>query len=370
MPPPDTYDLKGFQVHGLVVHELQRGTTRLDPATVPTLSTTPALNDPDTLDFLTLQVKNGMIEGAYPATFRSDSTSAAPELIRDLLREGQGDPLSMSSDTLMHVSSELATSLQLCQEHNSPAGMFAMCPGRVRDNPVVVVMKLESQRGLRLVRERVGGDMTMTLEVQPDLFVGNKAKLFKAATFMLDRSGVRVMICDEQFENRPSHPAAQYFVGELLGCTIDEDLGVRTARFVDAVAKAANEILPDADSRAQVLTAVRAELGSNRRTIDPPTFIAEHFPEDKRSEAEAHVRRNSVDMTKFTKDSRKVDKYLRRTTFRFSEGPTLVVASEEVRILGPDEAFDDSLVGVQVRTLAGTTTAVIRGVVDGVTPRS
>jgi hypothetical protein len=366
---PERYNIDELDLTGLIVHELERGTTRQDPEILPTLSSHPAPRAEETLDFLNRQIRTGMADGSYPARFVDDPVVAAPGLLTDLL-DNASESGAFDEGDLLKASRDLALTLQLCQEHNSPAGMFAMSWGTLQSSPILAVLKLESQRGLQLVRTPEADGVTIDLVVQPDLFVGNKAKLFKAATFLASDDGVRVMICDEQFEKRPSHPAAQFFVAELLGCTIDENLEVRTARFVDGVAQTANRVLSDADERAHVLTALRAEIGNQRKIIDPMKFIEDNFPEHKQADAEAQLRRASVDMSRFQKDTAKITKFLRKTTFKFVNGVTLVASEDQVSVLSADEAFDDDRIGVQVRAHGDQTTAVVRGRVDGVTPRS
>lgn len=367
---PKKFDHTGLSFTSLVVHEVFRGTSRLDASLVADKSTEEAPHDAGTLEFLLRQLKNGLVDCGYAAAVLPDPSQvppAAQALHQLFVNSGAWQQAELKH--VLAVSRDLADSLQAVQEHNSPGGMFGLCRGMLKGRRVIAVMKLESQRGLRLVRDPE--NHVMTLEVNPDLFVGNKAKLFKGAIFWASPQGLQVMICDEQMENRPGHPAAQYFVKSLLGCTIDDDLAVRTARFFEAVTKAADTVLDDIEDKMDVLEAVRVELKSkSRRTIDPASFLDENFPADKKKAAEAILQRNGVELSRFAKVNAGIDRRYKRTTFRFEDGPSVIAAEGAVKTISGGEALDPQLGGIQVKHEQGLTTMLIRGVVQGMTPRS
>jgi hypothetical protein len=366
--PPEPFKLKGLVLEGLVVHELAKGTPRLDPAVQADLSPGEAPPDSSVLDFLDLQLRNGMTEGGYPAAFVDYPPSAGAALLIGLL-DGPLTSASLSPsdiETIVTSSQQLANELQAAQEHNSPAGMFAFCRGRLTGGPVAAVMKLESQQGLQLDRSQD----VLALKVNRDLFVGNKAKLFKAAIFWRDGATVRVMVCDEQTAGSASHPAADFFVRELLGCTVGDNSKVRTAKFFDAIAKASS-VLENAEDRAHVLDALRVELGSNRRQLDPAQFIAENFPDEQQRAAEAVLKRQGLDpASRFAKDVSTIQRQFKRTTFRFEDGPSVIAADATVKTILGGEHFDESFQGVQIRYAGDRATMLIRGKVDEIRPRS
>lgn len=368
MSPPEPFKLKGLVLEGLVVHEIAKGTPRLDPAVQADLSPGEAPPDSSVLDFLDLQLRNGMTEGGYPAAFVDDPPTAGAALLIGVL-DGPLASASLSPsdiETIVTLSQQLANELQAAQEHNSPAGMFAFCRGRLNGGPVAAVMKLESQQGLQLDRSQD----VLALKVNRDLFVGNKAKLFKAAIFWREGATVRVMVCDEQTAGSASHPAADFFVRDLLGCTVGDNPKVRTAKFFDAVTKATST-LGNVEDRALVLDALRVELGSNRRQVDPSQFIADNFPAEQQSAAEAFLKRQGVDPAgRFAKDTSTIHRQFRRTTFRFEDGPSVIASDATVKTIASTEDFDQSFEGVQVRYAGDRATMLIRGKVNQIKPRS
>lgn len=367
MVPLKKFDLTGLTLDGLIVHEIGKGTPRIDPTVAVELSMSEAPKDPALFDFLNLQLRNGMTEGGYPASISVNPPVGGAKLLIDLI-EGPLCSGSLDADVIKVVvdcSKELATTLQSVQEHNSPPGMFAFCRGLLHGGPAVAIMKLESQRGLQLVRS---ADV-LTLRVHKDLFVGNKAKLFKAAVFWLDGEDVRVMVCDEQTGGSASHPAADFFVKDLLGCTISENAQVRTAKFFDAAGKAA-KLLANPEDRMHLLDAIRVELGSRRQHVDPVQFIADNFPADKQDAIHAFFKRQGVDITRFGKDSSTIERQFRRTTFRFEHGPSVIAGDDIVKTIPAGQEFDDTHQGLQVRYSGDAATMVIRGTIDEVKHRS
>lgn len=368
MSSPTPFDLRALSLEGLVVHEIAKGTPRHDPNAQVDLSPGEAPPDASVLDFLNLQLRNGMTEGGYPASVLHDPPTDGARLLIDLMNGALGsNPLTPTDqEEVVICSQQLATQLQTVQEHNSPSGMFAFCRGRLQAGPVAVVMKLESQQGLQLDRSQ----NVLSLRVNRDLFVGNKAKLFKAAIFWRDGTLIRIMVCDEQTAGSASHPAADFFVRDLLGCTVGDNSKIRTAKFFEAVTKA-SAMLENAGDRAHVLEALRVELGSNRRHVDPAQFVADNFPVDKQGAAEAILKRQGVDSGgRFSKDTSTIKRQFNRTTFRFDQGPSVIAADSVVKTLAPGQDFDDTHDGLQIRYSGERATMLIRGKVSAIRPRS
>jgi hypothetical protein len=365
---PTPFNLTNLELDGLIVHEIMKGSPRHDPEVKAELSSKEAPADVGTLDFLGLQLRNGMTEYGVPAEL-VDTDGGAAKVIA-LIEEhllGTGPISNAAVAGVVHRSRELAERLQIVQEHNSPAGMFAVCRGRMRGGPTVAIMKLESQRGLQLIR----GDDFFSLQVNRDLFVGNKARLFKAAMFWRDGRNVRIMVCDEQMGGTAPHPAADFFVRALLGCSIDDNAKVRTAKFFEVATKAI-KLVEEPEDRDQVLDAIRHEIVRNTRNIDPIEFIADNFPQDKQAAVTQFFERSDIDVNhRFHKDVSSTEYRFKRTTYRFDEGgPSVIAADAVVKRIGRDEDFDPNFRGVQLRYVGDEATMFIRGVVNEVKPRS
>lgn len=320
----------GLSINEIIMHELVKKTEK---GASPLLSDVPSPMSDENRAYIQARIRT-VLADARPIVEES-GLSSVPSLMRDLL-VGNGDT------DLVGTSRSVASALQSCQPTVSPGGIFVFADAFLDSQPAVLIAKLEHERGVRAY-QTVTDDGSTTFEIRllQDLLFTTGSKVFKAAIFpTLDGSGIlHGSLVDKQMAGSS---IAQYFIGEFLGCRLDERPDLHTQRFFDSAQSWINKET-DIEKKTRYELALLSDLQSQRTTLSADRFASEHLDVDDRDDFVSSVQVAGVPAREIPKDLKLVRTKLAKMRIETASGVVLTVPPDAVErgIVTIERARDD-----------------------------
>lgn len=247
---------------------------------------------------------------------------------------------------------------------NAPAGIIAVISGRIGDDacPFVAVIKTDPQDGFKTTDE----DDVIGIEYISELLLTESQKFYKigflvetlskpAVDGMYDSNNYRLFLYDHLVTATESRSAAIYFYAQFLGSTILHSAKKLTQDFYEHTVKFINTSdIPD-DKKSDILEALRAELKSQKATINPATFAQDHLQENLRARYCAFLEENKFPNHSIQKDTHYIKNKLRNKR-RYS-------FSNNVLILTPPDKMSD-YISIENTEEINVTLVKIKGVLQ------
>jgi hypothetical protein len=315
---------------------------------VPVLSTAESKLDGQLEFFLRDRLTRTFAQAAQPVREDPDSIAPTPDLVVAALT-GQ------SPADIVRPFHPLPDLLLDAQAHNSPKGLLAVIRGKCGATPVLVIVKVEQERGLSFETHTENGITRVEVVIEDGLVFTDKTEVFKAAIFYMDGSDLAGFVTDDQSGSIYSGPSSRYWLSDFLGCRFSNDLDVMTRSWIKATKRLIKSDIADAARKSAVLSAMLAELSSNRSNIHPKQFIQNYVPEDLQDQALSRLRAAGAPVTSFPKSRDVASKAPGRKRIIFDTGYEVVMPAE----MQPD-IRKELLDGMEVDVLT------IRGVIKRV----
>lgn len=352
-------DIGRLQIEGAIFHQIPAGSARAgDPGSLGRLVLTTSETELDErlTSFLLLSLGTTFDEAAQPVIPLSDEELEQDEIPTP---EWMIDWLEGDDEDVVALSRPAAERLRDVQAPNSPEGVFAVVRGALAGERVLAMLKVEQERGLSIqVTELPGGEVTVEVTVEEGLMLTDKTTVFKAAVFRLgDDGGLRGHVTDDQTGDMlRKGPASHFWLRDFLGCRFARAADVQTREWLKAMETVVRTDLDLAEDKEAVSEALRSELRSNKKQINPEQFIQEHVPVERQDAARNRLQQRGAPVRTFTK-SRDVSGALKAfKVYEWTNG---------VRVRLPDDVDAD----VKTQDLDGDPVDVmtIRGVLKSVT---
>lgn len=313
-------DVGLLSVEGAVFHEVPKkgevdaAGQQLDPVR----STVEAVLDDRLELFLRDRLSGSLRNAAQPVRRDDDSLSPLPDVVIAALNDGATD----REPDIVHPFHPLADLLLEVQSHVSPRGLLTLVRGRCGSIPVIVIAKVEEERGLSFSTTETDGQIRVEVAIEDGLVLTNKTGVFKSALLYLDESAQLVgLVTDDQAGSAYDRPTSEYWLSDFLGCEHSNDVDVATRYWLKATKQFANiDLKDDAIARSNVLRAMSTELQSNRRNIDPQGFIRDHVPAARQDDALSRLRSNGAPTRTFAKSRAVAAKAPRMHKYVFDDG--------------------------------------------------
>jgi len=299
-------DLGRLRVEGAVFHQIPRkkplpGTPAPKNGPEVTLSTVESVLDDQLEAFLQSRINESMSGSAQPIVPDEERSQLVPDAVRESLDGGNSDIADRFDAAAHHL---LET-----QHHTSPEGLFAVVRGHAGQTPILALVKVERERGLsfEVVDDRDGVRVEVVFE--DGLVLTGKTKVFKAAIFYVshtDASGTHIagyVTDDQSGSSMYDGPSSLYWIHKFLGCRYSRDADVQTRAFAKAIERTIRTDIKSAAQQSTALSALRAELGSNRKSIDPKKFVADFIPSEVQDSALQRLRDAGASSTSFPKSA-------------------------------------------------------------------
>jgi hypothetical protein len=249
--------------------------------------------------FLRDRLSSALRNAAQPIRRDSDSLSPLPDIVVTALDAAA----SGTKPDIVVPFHPLADLLLDVQSHVSPRGLLTLVRGHCGKIPVVVIAKVEEERGLSFSTNEKNGQVRVEVEIEDGLVLTNKTGVFKSALLYVDERDQLVgFVTDDQAGSVYDRPTSNYWLADFLGCEHSRDEDVATRYWLKATKQFANvDLKDDPVARSNVLRAMSTELQSNERNIDPQRFIRDHVPLDSQDDARNRLRSNGAPTRTFAK---------------------------------------------------------------------
>jgi hypothetical protein len=308
--------LRNLKLQSLAMHLLQQSTK--GSPTQPVLSEDLTPLNAESKSFLEERLASALVT-ARPVTRDPSVSTEVPQVIVDYFDETR---------SLLDVSHVLAKSMQEVQSGISPAGLLLVLSGTRSGHDVLVLAKLEHERGARAMPTQVDGKRVYDMEFLRDLFLTTGSKVYKVALFPRDLVGSTIFsgeLADRQIQG---HGVAQYFLSDFLGCDYTQREDVLTENFHNATQKFVDGIA-DPATKARYQVALLSEMASNAPDLSVVSFAKTHLDESDQDDYVAQMRSAAVPLT-FRKDIGLVRAHIDRVLMEFENGSLVLVPPDEL----------------------------------------
>lgn len=266
-------DIGMLKIDGAVFHAVPaRDTPGPDGAPMePVLSTVESTLDGQLEFFLRDRVTRTFKEAAQPIARNEDVDTPTPDLIANALAVGAAADIVLPFHPLPALLMEV-------QAHNSPKGLLSVIRGTCGTTRVLVIVKVEQERGLSFQTFTEDGEVRVEVVIEDGLVFTDKTEVFKAAIFYIEDGALVGMLTDDQTGSIYKGPSSLYWLTDFLGCRYSSEADVMTRSWIKATERLVKSDLTDPAERDAVLSAMLTELRSNRNAIDPNRFIRNYVP--------------------------------------------------------------------------------------------
>jgi hypothetical protein len=308
-------DIGLLKIDGAVFHPVPARKQKIgdDNTQLPVLSTVESRLDGQLEFFLRDRLSRTFASAGQRIKPDPDIKSPTPDLIYAAL---SGTP---PMDIVLPFHPLPALLLEV-QAHNSPKGLLAVIRGSCGKVPVILIVKVEQERGLSFETITSGGEVRVDVVIENGLVLTDKTEVFKSALFYAEEDEVVGLVTDDQSGSTYGGPASAYWLREFLGCRYANDIDVITRAWIRATNRVIKTDIKDASQKSALLSAMLAELASNRSSINPKQFVLDHVPLDVQDMALRRLGDEGASSTTFRKSREVAAKAPKRKRILFENG--------------------------------------------------
>lgn len=316
-------DVGQVKVAQLIGHRVPRRKgpdDKREPALTDALPSLP----PETLDFFGARLKKSLAaKGQDVEVDPKLDDPRMPRLVRGHLASAPRDLVATSQTAARYLFESQGGS------RYEDESLFVTLDVSLGGQPAISVMKLEKESGVEWDEETNDeGETVLMVSVNPRLFLTDNTRVFKAALFALDDAALVGIVSDDQ-QGQPTD-VAEYFMRRFLGCRPRRSPAITTRDFYRTIERFISEDLTDPGQKLDVEGALKTELNSNRKRIDPVDFVSTYVPEEHQDLLLTRFRENEVPTTTFSKDLGKLGAQPRTTRLKTASGITIAGSAEEM----------------------------------------
>jgi hypothetical protein len=335
-------DIALLEITGAVFHQVPTKATSEGKASRPMLSTAESTLESRLELFLRDRLTRTFSRAAQPVVRDEAVASPTPDIVTSALQAGVAN--------IVEPFHPLPALLLDVQAHNSPEGLLAVIRGACGPTPVVVLVKVEQERGMSFETVGSGDDVRVEVVIEEGLVFTDKTDVFKAAIFYLDDGELAGYLTDDQTGSIYHGPASLYWLGGFLGCKYQVGPDVQTRAWIKGIERLVRSDLGDPVDQDRVFSAMLVELQSNERQIDPERFIERYVPEDAHDRALERLRDAGAPTRRFVKSQDVGTQAPKKKRFVFDGGFQVTMPADAVPDLSKDEVDG---VEVDVLTIRG-----------------
>lgn len=302
----------------------------------------------------------------------TEALAAKSHGIEMSINSGVADSFLNLSASTMHntdaefikVSKRLANKLTEAQVGSgAPGGILTVISGKVGADqvPFLCVIKAETQSGFRTTENAI----QLSMEYISELLLTPTQKFYKVgfiielAQLPPDNDGnynaqsYRAFLFDHLMSSTDTKKAAAYFYSKFLGMDISQSSKKLTQDFYEQTSNFINNSKLDEDNKLEVHESLRAELRSNKATINVHTFSNENLPLEFREDYIKLMREKKLPVISFNKDNEFItNKLKRRSKLVFSNDIWISVPPDELKSLVeilPNDEKDSTILKIKGR---------------------
>jgi hypothetical protein len=261
---------------------------------------------------------------AYPVHFLPNTASPVPKQARLLTADG------FNRKRFIDGSRELANYLFEQHTRVTSPGLLCVIDAASAGNPVIVLMKLERERGAQLELGGKEGEKTFSMSVLNDLVLTDGTRLFKSAMFI--RTGIgdgdfKLQACEGQSHVFSADDLAKFWM-RFLGCGFVVEPRVATQRFFESTLEFISNVVTEPTVKARIYEHLQSQMKANTRTFAPQTFIQEYVPEEYQEPYREYLHEAKIPLAQFRKDVADIEKSLERKLYKTKKGGMISVPTD------------------------------------------
>jgi hypothetical protein len=313
-------NVDALRIVSLVVHSVPQSGDEFDHLT---LTEAPIALDDELRRYFEDKIRDSLREDGLEVV--------ADQVASDVVREGVKE-VADDKGRLVEASRAFAEHLYAIQNRRNPPGLLVAAAGTADDGDVVIVLKLERQRGVHFTIEEVDGHSVVDLEFLRRLTLTDKTRIFKTAVLRLsdpERATTLYGSVSDDQRGRDQVGIADFFLSTFLGCKLRVNPAKATRDFVTALVRFINDDVPSAERKAKYLVAMQARLDDQVMDVAPHRFAKEHLLAQDRPAFLSRVAEQGLSAdAAFQKDTSLV----KTSRFRvlFEHGMVLLAARDDV----------------------------------------
>lgn len=255
---------------------------------------------------------------SFKICFDENQTSPVPLFIKEVLEN--------EKDLFVSNTKKMADKLLESQDGVNAAGILLIIFGRIKEDNVCVIMKLERDKGVQLKLNPV--TQSFDLKDIDDLMLTQKTKLYKVAFFILkDNFNLKYdgILTDFQINMKAKKEVTTFFMNDFLGCKPYEDPKFATKRFYN-LTRTFIDIIEDEIKRTKYVQDLNSYIQKNQNTINPREFVEDYFdePEEKERYKSYLKEKGFAFDSSYVKDTDLIERNIKRITVSFENDISII----------------------------------------------
>jgi hypothetical protein len=266
------------------------------------------LND-EVCNLLRSKIVETIENKSYKVVYVQDPQSPVPMIIEELFS---------NEANLIERSKELAIHLNTIQDSRNPGGYVTIFIGKVQNNRVIGILKIEKEEGGRIKQSTKEGKRTFHIFSLKDIILTKNTRFYKISVFFDDgpkKLGYNGKVCDNQLSKREE--IADFFLKKFLGCNFVHDSKIRTKEFFNASEKFIKELIEKPIDQARYQHQLISYLASQTKEIGPEDFAKGHLDVEHRDKYLDFLYQNGFQNEVIRKDLTKIEKDVQFKVLRF-----------------------------------------------------
>jgi len=311
-----------FEISSVIIHDVPRGGR--DAADM-TLTDAPIQLDDQLREYFRSKITTSLQTRGIDVVIDPTQDSTVCDAIAGILRA----PASLPDQSRV-----IATRLHKVQTGVNPAGLVTVIYGTSDGRPVVSILKLEREEGIRFQVQEIQGRLTVDLQFLRDLTLTNKTKVFKTSIFFLEDpsrpESIVGKVADDQRGQVQGRGVADFFLSTFLGTQLRISPARATLEFVQAAEEFFNDSVKNPEKRGQYQVALLSTMQDQQLDVTPQEFAANHLNTADRPKFLERVGQHGLPPgTAFEKDTSLVK--VKGFRMVFENGMVLVGGSDDLR---------------------------------------
>lgn len=288
-----------------------------------------------------------LAKGGSPVIQDTDSPSPVPAFIRSLWDD---------DEDYVEVTRKVAHHLAQIQPLTSGPGLLVIARAGLTDDENILVAKVEHQEAMRIEpRLNDAGQRVIDVQRLKELVFGDAAKIYKIALLSKSASSLGSLAGDLADDQNGAAIAA-YYLGKFMGMKMRDEPAVLTERYLHGMGSVINASTLSPEEKADVQSALLADLRSNATQIDLKAFIRTHVPVQHQRDLGNKAAELGITGTSFTKETSRVRKKLERLRLDLSNDVHIVAPAEsigagkDVQVESETDEFGHQTVTVSIKS--------------------
>lgn len=338
-----TINVGQIKVQSFIAHQVPR-VKKSEKGREPNYSGAVPPSSDRNLDFFTRRLRRTLAKKGQPVEVNPKLEAVpVPDQLTAFLKE-QADVVAVSQAAARHLFQT-----QPASPHERES-LFVTTPLTISGTRGVAVMKLEEEEGIHFTTKQIDGKTVLDVELYDNLTLTDNTRVFKAGAFWLDQGRLYGLVSDDQTGERGE--IADFFLRGFLGCRHQRQPSLTTKDFYEAVDTWIAESPLSDQEKLDAYDALKTELRSQRKTVDPLQFVTDHFHPEHQDGLRAHLQQAGVPTAEFDKDLARLGTKPTSTRLKTTTGITITGSADDISERVSSEEVDGERVIVIRDTLA------------------